>query len=503
MKKSLLLIPALALSLSAGAINMTIKITSTQLQHITGFGAAGCSGAMCPIQDITVATKLYGPDSPVGLNIVRMEMSPNLKGDINDGWDTPYDWHGSLGIVGEAKRLGAIVYACPWSPPGIYKTNGGANGGNTEDENAVEGRLREDAYPKLFPWFNTFLKYMHDNNCDVDVVSIQNEPDWWVNYSGCLYEPDDLRRLVADYGYKLQKDRYNVKLMTAEPLGYTKKYYTPTFDDPNACQYIDLAGGHQYGHEPLNDNYMRGTATAARAKNIDSWMTEYSYEEGMDYTDNGRHMPDWDHQIGFAENVNEVIQAGGSAYVYWYMVAPWSFIGSGEDKDKTVEGTNQYGKLLDRGYIMSHFAKHLPGSTRLKSTLNIPEKTNAIMETTAYIKGDSLMVIAINRMNKNSYELTINSPYRLKSGKRIISTEGNLCQEEQLAVDTTSTIQKYDYPNMSIATYIFQIDREAMGIEAPKAERQTREGKWYNAAGQQVARPTKGIFIKDGKKYSF
>ena len=76
---------------------ITVTVDSTRHQTVTGFGAAACYGAMRPIDDVNIIKLLYGPDSPVGLNIVRMEISPNMKGDITAadiGWDTPYDWHG-------------------------------------------------------------------------------------------------------------------------------------------------------------------------------------------------------------------------------------------------------------------------------------------------------------------------------------------------------------------------------------------------------------------------
>lgn len=495
--RSLLCAGALFTATAATAITLTLKITQDELQYIRGFGAAGCAGAMCPIQDTTYAAKIYGPNSAAGLNIIRMEMSPNLVGDINDGWDTPYDWHGSLGIVKAAKRLGAIVYACPWSPPGVYKTNGSPKGGNTEDENAVQGRLREDCYPKLFPWFNTFLNYMHNNNCDVDVVSIQNEPDWWVNYSGCLYEPDDLRRLVHDYGARLDKKRFGVKLMMAEALGYTAKYYTPTLNDPEALKYIDMAGGHLYGHAPLD--YMKKTCDEAVPKGVECWMTEHSYDPRSEGDNPVWDLPTWDNQLGFANEVNEVIQAGGSAYVYWYMEAKWGFLGTGEQTETPGNGK---GQILDRAYIISHFAKHLIGSTRLKTQFSLTQKTQAVVETSAFIKGDSIIVVAINSKDLD-YDLDINSAYKLKGGRRIISTEGNLCKGEVNDLPEAKNIFRMQLPRKSIITYKFGIDWEAMGIDQPKQAPATREGQWYNLAGQKVSRPTKGVFIKDGKKYSF
>ena len=190
------------------AITLTLKVNNVRRQTITGFGAACCDGAMCPYGTDTAPVKLlYGPTSKIGLNIMRMEISPSFKGDDNASWST-YNWQGCVPSAKIVKQRGGIVFGTPWSPPGEYKTNGTAQGGNTEDDNAVRGKLREDCYEKFFPWLNSYLKYMKSKGVDVDAVSIQNEPDWWVNYSGCLYDPQDLVKLVKNYAYMLDRETY-------------------------------------------------------------------------------------------------------------------------------------------------------------------------------------------------------------------------------------------------------------------------------------------------------
>ena len=149
---------------------------------------------MCPYgTDTNPVRLLYGPTSKIGLNIMRMEISPSFKGDENASWST-YNWQGCVPSAKIVKQRGGIVFGTPWSPPGSYKTNGTAQGGkvngnNDNDPQNKRGKLREDCYEKFFPWLNSYLKYMKSKGVQVDAVSIQNEPDWWVNYSGCLYDP--------------------------------------------------------------------------------------------------------------------------------------------------------------------------------------------------------------------------------------------------------------------------------------------------------------------------
>ena len=73
------------LSLTAiHAATVTLKVSDTRLQTVTGFGAACCDGAMCPFGTDTNPVKLlYGAESKIGLNIMRMEISPNFVGDAS------------------------------------------------------------------------------------------------------------------------------------------------------------------------------------------------------------------------------------------------------------------------------------------------------------------------------------------------------------------------------------------------------------------------------------
>ena len=466
---------------------VTVTVDSTRYQTVTGFGAAACWGAMRPIDDVEVIKLLYGPDSPVGLNIVRMEVAPNMKGDISYGdigWDTPYDWHGYLPAIKEAKKRGAIVYACPWSPPGEYKTNGIAGGGNSEDQGYKRGELRTDCYDKFFDWLNTFLIYMRSNQAAVDVVSLQNEPDWWVNYSGCLYTPQQLHDLVAQSAVRLKKVLYKVKLMSGESLNYTPEYSDILLRDDATAKYIDMIGGHLYGVPPLEN--MAKAAVLAAKKGKEVWMTEHSVEN--DKQRDG--LPTWHEELIFAEELNESMLAGANAYVYWYMMAHWAFVGTGEAKHPGCD----YGKLLRRGYVMSHFSKHVTGSTRLGTAASVKVGTNTAFETSAYVKGDSLIVMAIDT-TKNAVDIKLELPYKVKSGEHLLSTDEAVCQLQPIAIGEPVSELTVACPARSLNTYIFQIDRDATGISNARRATPSAQPVYYNLQGVRLDAP-QGVCIE-------
>ena len=473
--------------MAAQARGISITVSDTRYQTITGFGAACCDGAMCPFGTDTQPVKLlYGPNSKIGLNIMRMEISPNFVGDVRvpewGNWDTPYDWQGSVPSAQYVKQTGGIVFGTPWSPPGDYKTNGTAQGGNSDDQGNQRGQLREDCYDKFFPWLNTFLKYMKSKGVDVDAVSIQNEPDWWVSYSGCLYTPQQQLNLVKNYAHMLDRETYpGVRLISAEPLGFDPNYSNTLLNDQVARDQIDIIAGHIYGHPPLGN--LKTSAVLASKYGKEVWMTEHSV------TDNIDRLPNWHEQLIFAEELNECMLAGCTGYIYWYMRAHWAFVGTGEAK---YNPGNTKNTLLPRAFVMSHFSKHVTGSTRIKTSRDKTTGEGAALENSAYIKGDSLIVMAIDTV-ETSYDLTITLPYKVKSGTHVLSTgnePANLCQEKTITIDEPTNKVTVEMPGRSLNTYIFIIDREETAIcDLKSDDSRTSEIEYYDLQGRRITVP--------------
>ena len=486
--RTILIALTAATMVRAGVITVTVK--SDRYQTITGFGAAACDGAMCPYANDTEPVKLlYGSTSKIGLNIMRMEISPNFKGNITAsdvGWDTPYDWYGSVPCAKIVKQRGGIVFGTPWSPPGDYKTNGTAQGGNSDDQGRKRGELREDCYDKFFPWLNTFLQYMKNCGVAVDAVSVQNEPDWWVSYSGCLYTPQQQLKLVKEHAAELNREKFKVRLISAEPLGFDPAYSDALMNDEIARDQIDIVAGHIYGHPPLGN--LKKAATLASQYGKEVWMTEHSSTDNI-----GERLPNWHEQLLFAEELNECMLAGCTGYIYWYMRAHWAFVGTGESK---YGSENVKNKLLPRAFVMSHFAKNVTGSTRLGSTASVTTGTESAFETSAYIKGDSIIVMAIDT-TKNAHDLKLKLPYKVKSGIHLKSTgnaSSELCQTSEITIDEPTNSITVPLPARSLNTYIFMIDNGSAAIKEPAM---SDEGPktYYDLHGRKMTTP-KGLCIE-------
>ena len=208
-------------------------------------------------------------------------------------------------------------------------------------------------------------------------------------------------------------------------------------------------------------------------------MTEHSS------TDNIDRLPNWHEQLLFAEELNECMLAGCTGYIYWYMRAHWAFVGTGEAKYNPGNAKN---RLLPRAYVLSHFSKHVTGSTRLSTTSSVQTGTESAFETSAYIKGDSLIVMAIDT-TKTTYKLRLRLPYNVKSGTHILSTSNeSLCQEEPIEIEEPVSDITVSLPARSLNTYIFMIDQTSAAIrdldmddDAPKT--------YYDFQGRRIDQP--------------
>ena len=492
---TIILLVSTSIMIQAAKPRTSLKVSSTRKQTVTGFGGACCDGAMKPFgTDNACVSKLYGAKSKIGLNILRMEISPSFTG---DNWGD-YDWNGSLPSAQIVKKRDGIVFGTPWSPPGEYKTNGTAQGGNADDQGNQKGKLREDCYDKFFPWLNTFLKWMKLKGVVMDAVSIQNEPDWWVSYSGCLYEPEEQVTLIKNYANLLDREAYDgVRIISAEPLGFRKDYYDALLADETCREQVDIFAGHIYGHMPLQ--YIKPVAQTALPLGKEVWMTEHSA------TDNIDHLPNWQDNMIFAQELNECMLAGCTGYIYWYLRAHWAFCGTGQSwtyRKDNVEYTasspdNKKDELLPRAYVMSHFSKNVTGSTRLKTSQDesagrTKEEILQNEQFSAYIKGDSIIVMAINA-REDTRDVKITLPYNVKSGVLWLSTgneSSKLCQKSNLE-DITEPVSDYLYemPAQSLNTLIFMIDRGSTAIENVKLSADDGPKTYYDLQGRRLDDP--------------
>ncbi len=330
----------------------------TTYQTISGFGGANRMWGTQSLKPAE-ATKAFGlGDGELGLSIFRVRLSSNKT-----------EWSIITEAVKEANKNGVKVLASPWSPPAALKDN------NSD----IRGVLLPQNYKAFKDYINEFIAYQAQNGAKIDVVSIQNEPDWKATYESCDWTADDMINFLKAHGQIV-----GAKLAAPESLNFSQTMTNAILSNDSASTKIDIVAGHIYGG---------GLAKfpLAEQKKKEVWMTEYLLNlnsgntgaaEWKTYSESAI----WGESIKMLGTIHDAMSNNWNAYIWWYLQRFYSFIGDGEQNT-----TN--GSVLKRGYAFSHFSKYVrPGFVRIG--VDVP--TSSPLKITAYKKDAQTIVVIIN-----------------------------------------------------------------------------------------------------------
>ena len=420
MKKTLVMAMSLMLLFVATASGQSstkkagISIDSRiKYQHVTGFGGFSPSPQWSYWLGDAEMNKLFGKgDTQLGLNILRLYIANSKNG-----------WSAGVANAKIAKRHGAFIFASPWSPPASWKSNNSDSNG---------GELLESHYADWANYLNDYYKYMKNQGVTIDAVSIQNEPDWNASYQSCIWTGEKMAKFLRQYGSLIE-----CKIVAPEAIHFSKNMHEPILNDPEACTQLDIMGGHFYGWD--GSSY-----PLAAKKGKEVWMTEFLINERQQ---NNNQNINWkDDGFLFARSVNDAMLANMSAWVHYSLKRYYGCLGDG------TYGTTNNG-ITKRGYILSHYAKYVSGTTRIRHSL---DDATGKLTSSAYLSvtGDSVVVMVLNP-SSNTYSTTLSLPFNTKGGMQIVTTETQNVQKTSLALDEETYQPLVTVAPYSVNTYIY------------------------------------------------
>jgi O-glycosyl hydrolase len=420
MKKTLVMAMSLMLLFVATASGQSstkkagISIDSRiKYQHVTGFGGFSPSPQWSYWLGDAEMNKLFGKgDTQLGLNILRLYIANSKNG-----------WSAGVANAKIAKRHGAFIFASPWSPPASWKSNNSDSNG---------GELLESHYADWANYLNDYYKYMKNQGVTIDAVSIQNEPDWNASYQSCIWTGEKMAKFLRQYGSLIE-----CKIVAPEAIHFSKNMHEPILNDPEACAQLDIMGGHFYGWD--GSSY-----PLAAKKGKEVWMTEFLINERQQ---NNNQNINWkDDGFLFARSVNDAMLANMSAWVHYSLKRYYGCLGDG------TYGTTNNG-ITKRGYILSHYAKYVSGTTRIRHSL---DDATGKLTSSAYLSvtGDSVVVMVLNP-SSNTYSTTLTLPFNTMGGMQIVTTETQNVQKTSLALDEETYQPLVTVAPYSVNTYIY------------------------------------------------
>ncbi|UFH32287.1 T9SS type A sorting domain-containing protein [Chryseobacterium sp. C-71] len=394
-------------------------------QNITGFGGFVCSpqfayNHMTP----TEIQKLWGAGTTdAGYNMLRLYIP-----------EDPANWPQALATAQQAKSMGLIVFASPWTMPAAWKTNNNSNAVFT-DANGVQqiGYLKPEHYQDYALHLNSFVTYLATNGVMLDYISIQNEPDEMAQYAGCIWTPTQIANFVRDYGQLI-----NCNVIAPESVGFTDNFANAFLNTATMANF-EVYGGHQYGS-------MQSVYKQFQNNNKQIWQTEYLINWNSNTSVPAR---DFNWSIDgftFARSVNNAMLGNINAWVHYASKRYYGMMGDGTNG--TVAG-----EMTKRGYILSQFAKTTTGKRRIDAKWEV---SNGTLEGSSYISqdGNQITLVVINS-SSNSYNLKADLPFFTNSGTSTTTSQTSNMVSAPFTFSADTFRPQITVAPSSVMTFVF------------------------------------------------
>ncbi|MBN2037026.1 MAG: glucuronoxylanase [Chitinispirillaceae bacterium] len=356
-------------------------------QDIDGFGASSAWHGQ--LTDAQLNAAFGTGNNQLGLTILRIRIDPSSGA-----------WADEKANAQKAKTRGAQILASPWTPPASMKTN----------NNTVGGELKTDSYAA----YASHLKSFCDNLGNVDVISIQNEPNITVTYESCDWNATQLLNFCKNNAASIGKP-----VLMPETYNFDISYSDPTLNDPAAAATVSYIGLHLYG--ATMKNY-----TNALDKGKKLWMTEYY----LNPDDIGTCMT-------MGKQILDCMYNNMNAYIWWYLRMP----------DCNIINTD--GSIKKKGYVLGQFSRFIrPGYCRVDATYQ-PQSGVYVVA----FKGSQNVIVALNQ-NTTSKNQTFSFRNGAVSNVKKYTTSGvkNIADEGSIAMSGNSFTATLDA--QSITTFV-------------------------------------------------
>ena len=375
-------------------------------QTIDGFGAGAVflDPGLDPLTDSNMDA-LYGTGpGQIGLTLIRLRIDPTEN------------WTDAILDGQKAKQHGARILATPWTPPASMKDN---------DSLIKGGSVIPTQYPNLVAYFNGFTDTMAANGAKVDVLSIQNEPDFTATYESCRWNASQLDDFFHNFASGVK-----TPMLMPESFHYDQSLSNLTLEDPAAAAHVAYIGGHLYG-AGIQDYPL------AHELGKHTWMTEYLVNDQS-----------IDSAVDTGEQISDTLTVGNmSAYIWWKTIGNANGL------------LNAAGVPQHRAYVMAQFGKFVrPGDVRIDVPFNSsPLGLSAFMDP----KSGRVAIVAVNDTTLPITEsVSINGIVTGPLTPWITSATQSV--EAQEAVDASPGTFTYTIPSFSVVTFAGTLKKVTM-----------------------------------------
>ncbi len=401
---------SLALALSPDD-NLVVVSAGETHQVIAGFGASSAWTTQSLTDD--EADLFFSRDLGLGLSLLRLRITPS-----GTTWEN--------GAAAKAHRRGVAVWAAPWSPPGIWKTN---------DSDTDGGSLLVEHYQDWADRLAEFARTKQTEGIPLVGISAQNEPDWVADWETCEWTPEQMVTFIRDYlGPALEEAAPGTPVIAPEVANWDSLplFADPLLADQKAASAVGVVAVHSYGGEPF-------AYTAPHDAGLQFWETEVSYHNG-DGLESALYTATRIHDHLTLANVN--------AFHYWWLKS---------DDDTSLMRS---GVLAPQAYALGHFSKFVrPGYVRVEAESEAP---NPEVLISAYLGTDEdrLVLVAINNGDGSEQSFRVDGADPITIIPWLTTENVTLRKQPRQVVKNPFS---FHLPASSITTLVVNIEPKTLG----------------------------------------
>ena len=378
-----------------------------EYQEIKGFGGAFTEAASTTIDKLSQENrdkiiKMYFDETDgIGYNFGRVHINScdfslgnytyvEENDETLETFNIKRELASVIPMIKDAMKYGKItLFASPWSPPAYMKTTGMMNRG---------GKLKEEYFDLWSEYYVKFIEEYKKQGIDIEIISVQNEPNAVQKWDSCTYTAEEERDFVKNYLGKKMKE-IGVKILFWD---HNKEQLVDRAEvvlgDKETAKYIYGIACHWYSGDHFEQLEMFNKLYPDK----DIVFSEGCYEYSLGASDTVKIGEKYAHDmIGNFNNGCNIFcdwnlvlnEEGGPNHVGNFCDAP---IMADTDKDEI--------HIHDSYYYIGHFSKYIKkGAVRVGSS-----KWTSALDTVSFKNPDGGIVTIVLNSTDSDRKFSIN-----------------------------------------------------------------------------------------------
>lgn len=337
--------------------------------------------------------------SLIRLPIGSCDFSTSMYDYLENGiFSLEHDLKGIIPMIKEVEKIKKLkIFASPWPPPKIYKSNNSRTHG---------GKLLDEHYEDYAKYLVNYLLMMKKEDINIDYISLQNEPLATQIWDSCIYSEKEEAALLSLVYSLIQKEDINTKIFIWDHnKDVIVNRVKETINKKNNHM-IEGIAYHWYDdfcnsnlskvHELYEDKLLFFTEGCIELLLLDNNNPSSHigrFENGLRYAKN--YILDSENYSNAFIDWNILLdEKGGPNHVGNYCEAPIMY---DRNKKELIYNPSYY--------VISHFSKFIdPLDKRIKTKV-----FNDFIIATSYQKYDNKCVcVLLNSGNKGIYKIKLN-----------------------------------------------------------------------------------------------